>query len=201
VNDFLRRTLAIEAAAERELARVPDWLWDGETLPVPAEEIADSHYGLLVRVEGELATLAGLPADVHISGLLFPAQREIWVDEEEAARAPGRRRFTISHELGHWVLHCELSGEGADPVHCRSETMREEGALEKDEGSNPAARVPYPLPEREANQFAAALLMPRALVEKEHAWVDGVVWRLAKACGVSLEAMEWRLRFLQATGA
>ena len=38
--------------------------------------------------------------------------------------------------------------------------------------------------------------MPRALVEKEHAWVDGVLWKLARAFGVSEEAMEWRLRFL-----
>jgi hypothetical protein len=202
VNDFLRRTLAIEAAAECELAEVPDWLWDGESLPVPVEDIADSHYGLLVRAQDELAALAGLPREVHISGLLFPAQREIWVDAEEAERAPGRRRFTISHELGHWVLHCAVGAEDDDPVHCRSETMREQGTtLEKDEGPKQAGRVRYPPTEREANQFAAALLMPRGLVEKEHAWLDGVVRRLARTCRVSVEAMEWRLRFLKETGA
>ena len=35
--------------AEELLAEVPDWIWDGETLPVPVEDIADSHFGLLVR--------------------------------------------------------------------------------------------------------------------------------------------------------
>jgi hypothetical protein len=38
--------------------------------------------------------------------------------------------------------------------------------------------------------------MPRALIEKEHAWVDGVLWKLAQAFGVSTEAIEWRMRFL-----
>jgi hypothetical protein len=31
------------------LSDVPGYVWDGERLPVPIEEIADSHLGLLVR--------------------------------------------------------------------------------------------------------------------------------------------------------
>ena len=39
----------IEQRAEAILEQVPSWIWDGESLPVPVEEIADTCYGLLVR--------------------------------------------------------------------------------------------------------------------------------------------------------
>jgi hypothetical protein len=193
-----RRALGTEAAAERELDTVPDWLWNRETLPVPLETIADSHYGLLVRDEIELAALAGLDGDVHISGLLFPATREILVDAEEALRWPGRRRFTIGHELGHWVLHCELGHAGAEPVHCRTDSLSEQAVVDDDgEEPKPEAARRFPPPhERDANRFAAALLMPRFLVETEYAWLDGDERRLAEAFGVSLAAIQWRIRFL-----
>jgi hypothetical protein len=192
------RALATEAAAEQQLREVPDWLWDGESLPVPLETIADSHYGLLVREEIELGALAGLEGNVHISGLLFPGAREIWVDAEEGLRWPGRRRFTIAHELGHWVLHCARGHFGEEPVHCRTETLSEQGTSDEQGAVQTPPHPRYPPPrERDANRFAAALLMPRALVEKEHAWLDGDERRLAQAFGVSALAMEWRLWFLQ----
>ena len=48
--------------------------------------------------------------DAHVSGVLLRARGRILVDALEAARAPGRKRFTIAHELGHLVLH-----DGAGP--------------------------------------------------------------------------------------
>ncbi len=194
------RALAAELAAEQELRSVPDWLWDGKTLPVPVETIADSHYGLLVREEIELAALAGLGGGIHISGLLFPAAREIWIDAEEGLRAPARLRFTIGHEVGHWVLDCSRGWTAAEVVHCRTEELREEGAVEE-EGGRPtvAKRSRYPVEEQAANQFGAALLMPRELVESERAWLDGDVRRMAQAFGVSQRAMELRLWFLERT--
>ena len=35
----------VEERAERVLTRVPGYIWDGETLPVPVEDIADSVFG------------------------------------------------------------------------------------------------------------------------------------------------------------
>jgi len=193
----LERALATEIAAEQELAKIPDWLWDGADLPVPVETIADSHYGLLVQEEIDLARLAGLPEAVHISGFLVPATREIWIDAEEALRVPARRRFTIGHELGHWVLDCKLSQTGGGAIHCRTETMTEEGAVEDDDGKPKLARLShFPQREIDANQFGAALLMPRPLVESEQAWLDGDMRRMAEAFGVSAMAMERRLWFL-----
>jgi len=40
----------VEERAAQVLARVPEWLWDGESLPVPVEEIADSVDGLPQRL-------------------------------------------------------------------------------------------------------------------------------------------------------
>jgi hypothetical protein len=198
VTEVLERALAAETAAGEQLGTVPGWMWDGESLPVPVETIADSHYGLLVREEADLAALAGL-SGAHVSGLLFPLEREIWVDADEAVRAPVRRRFTIGHELGHWVLHCDLGAIAAvgGIVHCREETVREEAAVEDDvSGSHLTGLDGYPLPELDANQFAAATLMPRGLIEREHARVGGDVKKLTRAFGVSTVAMERRLWFL-----
>lgn len=39
----------IELRAERLLEAIPEWLWDRESLPVPIEDIVDSHSRLLVR--------------------------------------------------------------------------------------------------------------------------------------------------------
>ncbi|MEJ7717436.1 MAG: hypothetical protein WKF31_05505 [Thermoleophilaceae bacterium] len=141
--------MSVEAAAERELARVPDWLWDGVDAPVPVEAIADSHFGLLVDEGTDLAALAALSGGDGgpggtVSGLLLPDRKEIWVDAGEAARAPGRRRFTIAHEIGHWVLHCLHGAAGTGrPVHCRATEVRE-GV--RPTGPRPTARPSRPVP-------------------------------------------------------
>ena len=86
----------------------------------------------------------------------------------------GRRRFTIAHEIGHFVLH---------PERCRPERG---GAV------NEAGR----LEEREADSFAAELLMPEHLVReavREHG-LDAT--RLADRFEVSRKAMLTRLRSL-----
>jgi hypothetical protein len=195
------RRLAVEAAVAAQLRNVPDYIWDCSSFPVPIETIADSYYGLFVREEANLAREIGRSSGPHISGLLFPAKKEIWVDAEEAHRWPGRKRFTIAHEIGHWVLHCEMKAVGAEAVHCRSEIVDdEEGAAQA--GDAPAEPTPrrrrmYPPEERDANQFGAALLMPRLLVESEHAHLDGDERRLAGAFNVSIAAMQWRLWFLE----
>lgn len=60
-----------------------------------------------------------------------------------AVEIAGQRRFAIAHEIGHWVLHSDVS----QLVACTSEDML-------------SAYRTSPI-EIEANVFAAALLMPR----------------------------------------
>ena len=53
---------AIERLADEFLARIPSYVWDGASLPVPIEEIADTHVGLLVRDVEDLGTARGASA-------------------------------------------------------------------------------------------------------------------------------------------
>ncbi len=131
-------------------------------LPVPVHRIAEDLLGLQV-VEAELAEL---------SGASIPALREIRVNGDEAET---RRRFTLAHELGHWVCHC-LAGQG-QPVFCRHQDL---------ESSADRAL------EREANVFAAELVMPEPEVRDVFAR-QGAVPETAAIFGVSPLAMHWRL--------
>src|SRR5690606_36493789 len=101
----------------------------------------------------------------------------------EARQWPQRRRFTIGHELGHWVMH----RSGQESLFCRHQTVRDEapGQLAIDVNVLPerriggAARSPaepiaeIPLTEAEANAFSAALLMPRDLFKAEYVRCGG----------------------------
>lgn len=171
---------AIEQTAERVLTEVPAWIWDGESLPVPVEDIVDSCFGLLVRDVDDLTSAPGAPelsAGQSLSGLLLPARGEIWVNAAEATEWPPRRRFTIGHELGHWCLHRSKQ----ESLFCRSVTVDTE---------KPKAYVP--VTEEEANAFAAALLMPARLVRR-HYRSGGDFHRLCERFGASGAAMGRRL--------
>jgi IrrE N-terminal-like domain len=173
----------VEAIAEELLHAVPGYIWDGRTLPVPVEDIADSHAGLLVRDVEDLASAPGAPqlaSDQSLSGLLLPELGEIWVNAQEGREWPGRRRFTIAHELGHWRLH----RHDHSPVYCRPTAI--------DPGLS-AERPPLPLPEEEANVFAAALLMPAAMLREQYVACDRDFDRLCAKFGASGAAMGRRL--------
>ena len=132
-TDRLRRWRRSSSGAEEFLARVPEWIWDGESLPVPVEEIADTHFGLLVRDVEDMTRRPGCPPlgeGQSISGLLLPSSGEIWVNAAEAREWPPRRRFTIGHELGHWVLH----QHGQQSLFCRH------GAVERGRPKTSARR-------------------------------------------------------------
>ena len=69
-----------------------------DEIPVPVESIAEDLLGLRIE-ERDLG---------DCSGMLIPAGRLIVVNAAEATNGdvPTRRhRFTIAHELGHWICH------------------------------------------------------------------------------------------------
>jgi hypothetical protein len=171
----------VERLAEQFLAGVPSYVWDGYSLPVPVEEIADSHVGLLVRDIDDLSSAPGAPpaeSDQALSGLLLPAAGEIWVNAEEARQWPPRRRFTIAHELGHWSLHRDAER----PVYCRSASIDSE-----------ERRPSLPPAEEQANTFAAAVLMPARLVREQYVRLERDFFKLCDAFGASGAAMGRRL--------
>lgn len=177
----------LEARATKVLQSVPEFIWDGESLPVPVEDIVDSVYGLLVRDVDDM-TEAPVPGGITggwISGLLLPAQGEIWVNAEDSRRWPPRRRFTICHELGHWELH----RTGQQTLFCRAGFV--------DPGDGPTAQeAPRPPAEEEADVFAAGLLMPAHLLGPQRVECGGDVAELCRRFGCSEKAMTRRLASL-----
>lgn len=149
-------TAQVESEVTEILGAIPSRVWDGRSLPVPVEQIARELYGLRVLMKSgvEMKQAIGRPADQQgeVSGLLFCRIGEIWVNSWEAEQPWGtpRTRFTIGHELGHFVMH----QIGTPGIYCRA-VGEEHPALDP---------VPRPIPEVEANTFSAALLMPSDLV-------------------------------------
>lgn len=92
-----------------------------------------------------------------------------------ASHSKVRRRFTIAHEIGHFVLHKSLIGDGIV-----------EDALMRAQGFS--SRIEY-----QANQFAADLLMPWHLIEIAKTQGTESVEALAEAFQVSRDAMSIRL--------
>lgn len=161
----------IEQRAEALLAR-----HGVNRAPVPVEQIAQAEQVQVVRS----------PAAGQESGFLMRDGRRILIGLNTNEH-PRRQRFTIAHELGHLQLHKgrPLIVDHAVRINNRNQTS---SAASDNE-------------EMEANAFAAALLMPSALVE-------AAVWReqelgintreqltdnLAAEFDVSKEAMSWRL--------
>lgn len=138
----------------------------GPEIPVPVESIAEDLLGLQI----------GFRPDLEYSGMLIPSLHQIWVSAMHERELGLRRRFTIAHELGHWICHY-LEGKRLEEVYCRPVDVSE--AADRDL-------------EREANVFAAELLMPEASVRA--AWAEApdrhqMSWRFE----VSEPAMHWRL--------
>jgi hypothetical protein len=138
--------------------------------------------------EGIRADDLGDPAE-PLAGFVFTAGRVGWAFVSAADPLP-RRRFSAAHELGHFVLHREAMGR------FRADT---DATLQEAEGDT-ADQM-----EREANRFAADLLMPAEVCRARGAQLRtqygccprGVlVYRLASELLVSREAMRYRLKAL-----
>lgn len=92
-----------------------------------------------------------------------------------------RKRFSLAHELGHFVLHA---------------SDKDSLFIDRSFFRNKISSIGESRQEIEANAFAGALLMPKLLIDKsipesENAEIDTV--RLAKMFEVSVDAMAIRL--------
>ena len=109
----------------------------------------------------------------NISGVLKKEKKVIGVNKKHH---PLRQRFTIAHEMGHFLLGHEL---GKDEDFIEDDTLRKPTSLE-----------------REANVFASFLLMPREWIRDrvKKLGVDGQTIRtLAREFEVSEQAVTIRL--------
>lgn len=145
--------------------------------PIPVEDVAQ-RAGTQVRYR---------KFDGSISGLLLRTD-EGTVVGVHAQHARTRQRFTIAHELGHYLLH---DGRPAIVEH-----LHRSARVNFRDGTSALATDRE---EIEANQFAAALLMPADIVDEEFAQLLGrhseerIVALLARRFEVSTQAMRFRL--------
>ena len=112
--------------------------------------------------------------------MLIPSERLILVNAAEATNGdvPIRRhRFTIAHELGHWICHAQQDVGEEQPTFCRSQDISQDANRDL---------------EREASVFGAELLMPEAAVREAWAAVRDPA-EVAARFEVSVLAAQWRL--------
>lgn len=156
---------------------------DVEHLPVPIERIATALGAEIREVD----------LDSDLSGMLVrnrerAGDRERRIISVQRSHSKKRKRFTIAHELGHLLMHPgrPFIAETEKIVHVDLRTNTPGYANLQEE--------------REANQFAAALLMPAELVQKhwnalsvKHSDPVKVAGLLAREFDVSPIAMKYRI--------
>lgn len=151
-------------------------VWQGDA-PVPVELIGETLVGLQL----EWQPLTARSEQPRVLAALT-AQRVVFLNEAERPtfdHVGGLLRFTIAHEIGHCVLH--LDQDVATPA--QTDVVCREGERGRRE--------------REANFYAAALLMPVPLLEAHLGDSKAISWqtvfRLRARFDVSISAMRHRL--------
>jgi IrrE N-terminal-like domain len=143
--------------------------------PVRIAALAN-ELGMRVSKSPMEPNLSGWIKPIAIQSADAPSGFEIHVNKYDT---PERQRFTVAHEIGHFLLHRDQIQNGiVDNVLFRSKLSN---------------RV-----EAEANRIAASILMPSDLVEAELEPIigdlsDGFISRLAQSYKVSEAAMRIRV--------
>lgn len=167
------RRRKVESLIEELLDR-----YDITEAPVPVEQIA--------KAEGARIFYQSLEDDV--SGFLYRDQTQIVIGVN-THHAPVRQNFTTAHELGHLLLHDQ---EQLHIDHAFRVRLRDDVSSQGTDDD-----------EREANFFAASLLMPRRFLEDDlqaeeyiNLLDDDFLSDLASKYGVSTQALVNRLKNL-----
>ena len=165
-----------KSKAQREAIRV--WNEAGRPFPVLVDEIIRQHgIGLQESV-----------LEDSVSGMMITRENGTTVVAINQSHHENRKRFSMAHELGHYVLHRTTRSIFVDSS---------EQKFYRDAEASTGTK----LQEIEANAFAAELLMPREkieefLPEKLNYLDEGVIERLADEFKVSQSAMIFRLQKL-----
>ena len=168
IHDLVERTLANNGI---------------RSAPVPVDQIA-KKIGADIHYE---------PADDDLSGFLFRdrGQRRIIIGVN-SNHHPNRQRFTVAHEIGHFLLH-EYEGFHFDGKDQGFQVKRRDDKSSKGTDTE----------EIEANLFASELLMPARFLEVDLSKVSAVdlldennldsFTELATRYAVSTQALTFRL--------
>jgi Zn-dependent peptidase ImmA (M78 family) len=156
-------------------------------VPISLENVAEN---LGIEIEG-------LPLGEGVSGVLVIEEGKGHIGFN-SNHAPVRQRFTIAHEIGHFWLHAKnrdlFSVDDNQKLFIdNNDNFKVYLRDSKSESGENNAEV-------EANRFAAAILMPKELVENEISKLSGLdlsdekdMARLAAIFKVSNQAMTIRL--------
>lgn len=161
-----------EARAEETLAR-----FNFKLPPMPVDKIAKG-LGAVIRFQ---------PLDEELSGMIYVKDGTPIIGVN-ALHHPNRQRFTLAHEIGHLVMHHDI-------ISAEVHIDKEFPVLMRD-ATSATGQVKV---ERDANRFAAALLVPRRMLEKELRAkpfeIDGQspLDELAKKFRVSKQMIEFRI--------
>ncbi len=135
----------------------------------------------LIVNETDLTPL-GKELERSISGFIKRIDENVYIGIEKS-EYPYRKRFTLAHELGHYLLHQQNDSEFEQIDFRDGIDFNGQGSYSSD---------PH---EQEANAFAAELLMPEEQV-KEYLKEYGSYELMAYLFGVSYAAMKIRLKNL-----
>lgn len=219
----MTRFISNAQAEERAEERVADYerrFGRIRVPPVPIERMLDHTFdlGILwepITTESGLSPLAGIR----------PRDRLIVLNEERRElfdKTPGLLRFTYGHEVGHWDLHVDQASlghpsfDGLEPggsfqqhrtpggvVEVLLSRLHKMGlsTVEMHEAVSEVTRGMDSFFEaRQVNRYAAALLMPRALVLQAMDGLDLTAWRtlydLRDRFQVTISALTIRLQTL-----
>jgi Zn-dependent peptidase ImmA (M78 family) len=151
--------------------------------PIPVDKIA-KEIGIQIKLD---------KVDADLSGFIVRDKGKRALIGANKSHHPNRQRFTIAHELGHYFLHA------GHTVHLDEGRLAYTVNLRNSDSSKGEDND-----EREANLFAAELLMPAKFLRQD---LDGVeldlledskfLSDLANKYRVSLQALTFRLTYLR----
>lgn len=157
-------------------------------LPVPIELIVEATYELSIEWD-DIAE----PSNHKILGALSPSTRTIVMNTRHLPmfeRWVGPERFTLAHELAHWLYDAENPNQGVLDLGGRSELFcRRDDTSDLDQMTR--------VREQNANALAAHILLPDDLVLAHD--IDAVLADFrgtAHAWGVSQQALRIKLERL-----
>jgi Zn-dependent peptidase ImmA (M78 family) len=128
----------------------------------------------LAREQGLTVYFARFSGEyVKVSGFYDCEDSAIFVNSDEY---PLRQTFTVAHELGHFVMHKEWARSAAYEILMRDSLYS---------GDDPH--------EKEANSFAANLLVPRFMLDQY--WKSMPLEQLSQLFAVSVPVIRNRLAF------
>lgn len=146
-----------------------------ENMEFPIDPIKISNYfGLKVK-SGEFS-------DSDISGMINAKTKEIFIASSEPVT---RQRFSVAHELGHYILHYQGKDTMPDEYNAELHVSYRDSV----------SSLGFSHKEMEANYFAACLLMPEHEIKKQWNNKQDINY-VANYFFVSQVALTFRLQFL-----